>query len=120
MCERPAGGEPASKTMFHWEGRIILRGWRSKLIFLFIVYFAGFATAIYMLAPTPESDGQTTLSGFVARHSKDDSRITSDEFVESFNTGMHKCVDFGKEAACRTAKFLKEKYKEKYKKMEDA
>jgi hypothetical protein len=24
---------------------------------------------------------------------------------------MHKCVDFGKEAACRTAKFLKEKIK---------
>jgi hypothetical protein len=93
-----------------------LGGFRSKLIFLFIVYFAGFATAIYTLAPTPESDGQATLSGFVARRSEDGSRTTSKEFVESFNAGMHKCVDFGKEAACRTAKFIKEKFKE----MQDA
>ncbi len=96
--------------MFHWEGRIILSGWRSKLIFLLIIYFAGFATAIYTLAPTPESNGKATLSGF-SRHSENGSRITSKEFVESFNIGMHKCVDFGKEAACRTAEFLKEKIK---------
>ena len=96
--------------MFHWEGRIILSGWRSKFILLLIIYFAGFATAIYTLAPTPESDGKATLGGFI-RHSEDNSRITSKEFVESFNAGMHKCVDFGKEAACRTAKFLKEKIK---------
>jgi hypothetical protein len=88
-----------------------LRGWRSKLIFLLIIYFAGFATAIYTLAPTPKSDGQATLGGFVARHSENGSRITSEEFVESFNAGMHKCVDFGKEAACRTAQFLKKKFK---------
>lgn len=88
-----------------------MKGWRNKLIFLLIVYFAGFATAIYALAPTPESDGQATLGRFV-RDSKNGSRMTSQEFVESFNVGMHKCVDFGKEAACRTAKFLKEKFEE--------
>lgn len=104
-------GGTADKTLFHWEGRIILNGWRSKLIFMLIVYFAGFATAIYTLAPTPESDGHASLSGFV-RHSEDDSRITSKEFVESFNAGLHKCVDFGKEAASRTGKFLREKIKE--------
>lgn len=92
-----------------------MSGWRSKLIFLFIIYFAGFATAIYTLAPAPESDGQVTLGGFV-RDAEGGSRITSEEFVESFNAGMHKCMDFGKEAACRTAKFLKKKYK----KMRDA
>jgi len=27
-------------------------GWRSKIIFLMIVYFSGFATAIYTLAPS--------------------------------------------------------------------
>jgi hypothetical protein len=111
MWERPAGGEAADKTMFHEEGRMILSGWRNKLIFLLIIYFAGFATAIYTLAPTPESNGQASLSGFVARQSEDGSRMTSSEFVQSFNTGMHKCVDFGKEAACRTAKFLRKKYK---------
>ena len=87
-----------------------MSGWRSKLIFLFIIYFAGFATAIYILAPAPESDGQITLGGFI-RDPEGDSRITSREFVESFNAGMHKCVDFGREAACHTAEFLKKKYK---------
>lgn len=83
---------------------------------MLIIYFAGFATAIYTLAPPPESDtkaalgGHPTVSGFV-RDSEGGSRITSKEFIESFNAGMHKCIDFGKEAACRTAKFLKKKYK---------
>lgn len=97
--------------MFHWEGRMIVSGWRSKLILMLIVYCAGFATAIYTLAPTPESSGRASLSGFV-RPSEKISRITRGEFVESFNTGMHKCVEFGKEAACRTAKSLKKKIKE--------
>ena len=97
--------------MFHWEGRIIVSGWRTKLIFMLIVYCAGFATAIYTLAPTPESSGHASLSGFI-RPSEENTRITRGEFVESFNTGMHKCVDFGKEAACRTAESLKKKYQE--------
>ena len=104
------GGRPI-RQCFIGEGRRLLRGWRSKLIFLLIIYFAGFATAIYTLAPTPESNGQAALGGFV-RRSGNGSRITSQKFVESFNAGMHKGVDFGKEAACRTAKFLKEKYKQ--------
>jgi len=76
-------------------------GWRSKLIFLLIVYFAGFATAIYCLAPVPEN--QASESGFV------NSALKSDEFALSFNTGMHKCLDFGKNAARRAGGFLKQK-----------
>ena len=84
-----------------------MRGWRSRFIFTLIVYFAGFATAIYTLAPAPE--------GETARHFDDDTpgvRFDSGEFVESFNSGMHKCLAFGKEAAQRTAKLVKEKLKE--------
>jgi len=86
-------------------------GWRSKLICMLIVYCAGFATAIYTLAPAPGSSGHTSLGGFVSPSEKG-SRITRGEFVESFNAGMHKCVDFGKEAARRTAESLKKKIKE--------
>jgi len=93
-----------------------LSGFRSKLIFLLIVYFAGFSTAIYTLAPAPEYKGQPTLCGYIAAHSDNGARITRHEVVESFNTGMHKCVDFGKEAALRTARFLKDKFR----KMRDA
>ena len=84
-----------------------MKGWRSKLIFMFIIYFTGFASAIYMLAPQPETEpGQNIGQGAVQSvFANFDSR----EFVTSFNSGMHKCIDFGKEAAQRTANYIKEK-----------
>jgi hypothetical protein len=100
--------EGSADEKFFQEGGILvkLRGWRSKFIFLLIVYFAGFATAIYMLAPAPEGEvkpfGKNSAS----------STFNSQEFTQSFNTGMHKCLGFGKDAACRTAEFIKEKLKE--------
>jgi len=79
-------------------------GWRAKFIFLLIVYFAGFATAIYCLAPVPDSrDIETVESRFV------NSALKSDEFAQSFNTGMHKCLDFARDAAWRAGVFLKQK-----------
>ena len=62
-----------------------MRGWRTKFIFVLIVYFAGFATAIYILAPTPENHPEkNSAKGFL------DSKVKSGDFV-----------------AWRTAKFLK-------------
>ena len=85
-----------------------MRGWRIKFIFLLIVYFAGFATAIYTLAPTPElKAGRSREKGFA--HSV----LNSDEFAKSFNAGIHRCIDFGKDAALRTAEFLKQTFDEK-------
>jgi hypothetical protein len=85
-------------------------GWRSKLVFLLIVYFAGFATAIYCLAPVPEyRDAHPGEDSFV------DAALRSDEFAKSFNSGMHKCVDFGKGAARHAGAFLKQKLAEKNK-----
>jgi hypothetical protein len=73
---------------------------------LLIVYFAGFATAVYTLAPAPE--GADRPYDKSSAHSA----FNSVEFTQSFNAGMHKCVDFGKDAAWRTAKFIKQKIKE--------
>ena len=87
-----------------------MKGWRSKLIFMFIIYFAGFATAIYMLVPPPDDNGQNREYGALQSTF---SNFDSQEFVKSFNTGMHKCIDFGKEAALRTASYIKEKVQEK-------
>lgn len=82
--------------------------WRIKFIFLLIVYFSGFATAIYTLAPAPQGQAyQPTDKTFAY------SAIKSDDFAKSFNAGMHKCIDFGKDAAWRIAKYLKEKIDEK-------
>jgi len=85
-----------------------MRRWRIKLIFLLIVYFAGFASAIYCLGPVPENQA--------CRLDEDSfgySAFKSDEFAKSFNTGMHKCIDFGKDAAGRTGKFIKQKLDER-------
>lgn len=80
-----------------------MRGWRIKFIFLLIVYFAGFATAIYTLAPVPENKAQPSDKSLVY------SAFKSDEFAKSFNSGIHKCIDFGKDAAEYVAKFIKQK-----------
>ena len=75
--------------------------WRSKFILLLIAYFAGFVTAIYFLAPVPEGrvDGADMSFAYQA--------FKSDEFAKSFNAGMHRCLDFAKNAAWRTTEFVK-------------
>jgi len=83
-------------------------GWRSKLILLLVVYFAGFATAIYCLAPVPENQGRQ-----LREKSFTTSVFKSDEFAQSFNVGIHKCVDFAKDAACRVSRFVKQKLDER-------
>jgi len=82
-------------------------GWRSKFVFVLIVYFAGFATAIYCLAPAPQQKkGASHGKGSVG------AAWRSDKIVGSVNSGMHKCVELGKEAAMRAAQLIKEKVEE--------
>lgn len=84
-------------------------GWRMKLIFWLIVYFAGFATAVYFLAPVPESQADQTCEKSFAY-----SALKSDEFAQSFNTGMHKCIDFSKAAAWHASRFIKQKLDDRH------
>lgn len=79
--------------------------WRGKLVFMLIVYFAGFATAIYTLAPVPENQASQYRENSVKY-----SALKSDEFAQSFNTGMHKCLDFSKDFAWRMGKYIKQKF----------
>jgi len=60
-----------------------------------------------MLAPTPDGSTDKSFSSVSSV-----SKFNSDEFVKSFNTGIHKCLAFGKVAAIHTAEFLKEKIQE--------
>ena len=82
-----------------------MRGWKTKLVFLLIVYFAGFATAIYCLAPAPEA--QPGEESFTL------SAVKSNQFAQSFNVGMHKCLDFAKDATLRVSSFIKQKLDER-------
>jgi hypothetical protein len=86
----------------------LIRGWRNKLIFLLIVYFAGFATAVYCLSPAPQGTGNHSgEKGFA------DLTFKSEEFAMAFNKGLHKLIDFSKSAALRTADFIKQEYNQR-------
>ena len=86
-----------------------MRGLRSKLVLLLIVYFSGFATAIYALSPAPENhiqkDGQKSML---------DSILKSDDFAKSFNSGMRKSIALGREVVDRSTDYIKHKIDEKY------
>jgi len=82
-------------------------GWRTKFVFLLIVYAAGFATAIYCLAPTPDSTAPSSVN--LAQMSPS---LKAQAILKSFNSGMHKCVGFSKEAAEEAARLLQAKVDE--------
>ncbi len=76
-------------------------GWRTKFVFLLIVYAAGFATAVYYLAPTPDPATQSPqqLARLVSAQK-------AQELLKSLNSGIHKCVGFSKEAATEAAQLI--------------
>ena len=97
-----------------------MRGWRAKLVFMLVVYFGGFATAIYTLAPAPGNNANASADSSFFRSIKADvekssvfSAVKSDEFKNSVNSGLHKCFEFSKDAAWRTARFIKQKIDER-------
>ena len=81
--------------------------WRSKFVFTLVVYFAGFATAIYALAPGQKVVKQagmvTGRSNFAA------SILKSDEFATKFNIRMQECIGAGKKAAVALGEVIREK-----------
>jgi hypothetical protein len=74
---------------------------------LLVVYFAGFASAIYCLVPAPAQANPPAEKTF--SHSV----LKSGEFARSFSSGMHKCLDFAKDAAGRASTFVKQKLDER-------
>ncbi len=81
-----------------------MRHWRAKIVSVLVIFFAGFAAGIYCSAPVPEDWARRS-------HEKKfpASALKSDQFAQSFNAVMHRCLDFAKDAACRTGKLIKQK-----------
>ena len=82
-------------------------GWRGKFVFLLMVYAAGFATAIYFLAPPPE-----TTSANTGGNQSQAGSFDAQAFTHTVNSGLHKGVDFTKEIVHQTSIMIKEKIKE--------
>ena len=77
---------------------------------MLIVYFAGFATAIYCLAPVEDKFVEASVS---EEESFAHSMLKSDSFALSVKTGMDKCVDIGLTAAGYVDRFVREKIAER-------
>jgi hypothetical protein len=81
-------------------------GWQNKVLAVLIVYFIGFATAIYALAPVnTQAAGPTVPKN--QPQSLSHSLLKSDEFALKFNSGMRTCLKAGSNAAIRTGEFIK-------------
>lgn len=91
------------------SNKSLIKGWRNKLIFVLVIYFSGFATAIYCLAPVPDNSARRTGEKSFAH-----SIFKSDEFATDFNEGLHKIINFSKSAALRTAGLIKQEYNERW------
>jgi post-segregation antitoxin (ccd killing protein) len=85
-----------------------MRGWKAKFVFILMVYFAGFATAIYYLVPAPENPVNEKF-----QESTGYSSVRTEQFVQSFNVAMHKCLDVAKDITLQVSSLIKQKLDEK-------
>lgn len=82
--------------------------WRSKLLFILIVYFAGFATAVYFLAPVDEEMTASGNSGESYMHRQFD----TEQFTQVTSDRLHKFFSFAGDKASEVSELIKEKLAE--------
>ncbi len=90
--------------------------WRSKLLLALIIYFAGFATAIYYLAPASDKAkaGAVRTGGFGFGSQVSESK--SAEFGKVAGTSMRKFVAFAEEKAIELGEIIRRELAEQKKK----
>ncbi|MHC5061446.1 MAG: hypothetical protein ACYTFK_10240 [Planctomycetota bacterium] len=89
--------------------------WRSRILFALIIYFAGFATAIYALAPVADANVKSDLRARTGHHKVSkhaDSGSKSEKFASAFNTQMRKCISIAEEQGARLGELIKAKLAE--------
>ena len=84
-----------------------MRGWRSKMLFMLVMYFAGFATAIYTLAPSSASASTACVSD-----EGGDPSFQADEVVLKIKTGMTKFFSIAEEKLSQAGTVIKKKMAE--------
>lgn len=89
-----------------------MRNWQGKFITFLIVFFAGFATAVYALAPSSKTSSKSNAPAKTASISDN---TTSQELAYALNSGMHKFQSFAEEKSRQAGRVIKQKledYKE--------
>jgi len=84
-------------------------GWRGKIVKVLVIYFAGFATAIYAVVPGSADQIQGL---FAAEKSKSlaTSFLKSDDFAISFREQIDRSIELGKVVTFKLGDLLKDKY----------
>ena len=83
---------------------------------MLIVYFAGFATAIYALAPGKVQKLADAENGYV--QTADSSALRAQQFTQVANAGFAKFLSFAEEKAIVIGKIAKQKLAEQKQKSE--
>ena len=90
--------------------------WRSKLLFILIVYFAGFATAVYFLAPVDEEMTASGNSGESYQHRQFNTdqhrQFDTEQFAQVTSARLHKFFSFAGDKASEVSELIKEKLAE--------
>ena len=84
--------------------------WQRKILFSLIVYCAGIATAVYVLAPVETQDSQQ-VNGVQSRAAVW-AGVDQDDLVrvkDAMRLGVEKCKDFAEEHTARAAAFFRER-----------
>ena len=82
-------------------------GWRNKLVFLLVVYFAGFATAVYYAVPA------CTEAAEAMEHSERLPAFGGQELSTSLDVKAQQLWDIAKDKGRRLSLFIREKVEEK-------
>ncbi len=95
--------------------------WRSKVLLALIIYFAGFATAIYYLAPADANANVDEIRaggfGFGGKESATDAKSEEfAEYAEIAGASMRKFVTFAEEKAVQLGEIIKKELAEQKKK----
>jgi len=90
--------------------------WRTRLLTALIIYSAGFATAVYHLAPAEDqaNAGQNSARRFDLRGQV--SQMKTAEFRENAETGFKNFVGFAEEKAVEIGEYIRAKLAESDKK----
>ncbi|MFC1677661.1 hypothetical protein ACFL3G_11450 [Planctomycetota bacterium] len=89
-------------------------GWRGKFIFLLLVYFAGFATAVYHLGSQPTQATEQVDQQYESKSFTDfsASAVDSDRLLKTLNTSMHKLAHLTKDVSIKATNYIKQKIEE--------
>ena len=87
---------------------------QSKLLFALVLYGAGFATAMYLVAPVEESETGQKQAASMTTQSLSRQQIREHLLAASckLRLGMNKLVSFAEEQSGRVAEYVRQKWNE--------